>query len=335
MKKELIILVSFLIFAFIFCGAVSAATVNNNQLSTVKISNVGAASVGNHSIIEKSKIKHVSTKSVVSAAEPTLGQALDNTKLKWTTTPTDKWYYYPWNGTKTESHDGVDAAEVLSLNNGDSPVFSKLQTTVYGPGTIKFYWMKYYYVSTQDFTYVNAYGSCLFYFKDNTKTIYSMDKFSKNSAWSQKSYTMGAGKHILTWNTILNCPYNTDSDPTYWHWNGLNAYVDQVQWIPAPKISTTTPTNLKTGVSRTSTIAIKFNENIKTSTYYSNIKVKNLTTGKYVTITKTISGTTLNIKTSKRSANTWYLVTIPKAAVKDYASNNLAANYIFKFKTGT
>jgi len=105
--------------------------------------------------------------------------------------------------------------------------------------------------------------------------------------------------------------------------------------ITPPKVSSTTPTNLKTGVSRTSSIIIKFTENFKASTYYSNIKVKNLTTGKYVTITKTISGTTLNIKTSKRSANTWYLVTIPKAAVKDYASNNLAANYIFKFKTGT
>jgi methionine-rich copper-binding protein CopC len=102
-----------------------------------------------------------------------------------------------------------------------------------------------------------------------------------------------------------------------------------------PKVATTTPTNGKTGVSRTSTIAIKFTENIKNSTYYSNIKVKNLTTGKYVTITKAISGTYLNIKTSTtRTANTWYTVTIPKAAIKDYAGNNLAANYTFKFKTG-
>jgi hypothetical protein len=101
-----------------------------------------------------------------------------------------------------------------------------------------------------------------------------------------------------------------------------------------PTVSTTIPTNLKTGVSRTSTIVIKFNENIKASTYYNSIKVKNLTTGKYITITKAISGTYLNIKTStKRTANTWYQIIIPKSAIKDLAGNNLAATYPFKFKT--
>ncbi|WP_048186455.1 chitobiase/beta-hexosaminidase C-terminal domain-containing protein [Methanobacterium lacus] len=103
----------------------------------------------------------------------------------------------------------------------------------------------------------------------------------------------------------------------------------------APKVVSTTPTNLKTGVSRTSTITIKFNENIKNSTYYNNIKVKNLTTGKYVTITESISGNTLTIKTTtSKSKNTMYQVIIPKAAIKDNARNNLAANYTFKFKTG-
>lgn len=102
-----------------------------------------------------------------------------------------------------------------------------------------------------------------------------------------------------------------------------------------PKVATTTPTNLKTGVSRTNTITLQFNENIKNSTYYNNIKVKNLTTGKYVTITKSISGNTLSIKTSStRSKYTWYQIIIPKAAIKDMAGNNLAENYTFKFKTG-
>lgn len=102
-----------------------------------------------------------------------------------------------------------------------------------------------------------------------------------------------------------------------------------------PKVSKTTPTNKKTNVSRTSTISIKFNENIKFSTYYKNIKVKNLTTGKYVTIHESISGTTLNIKTSKtRTRYNWYEIIIPRAAIKDLAGNNLLANYTFKFKTG-
>jgi len=59
-----------------------------------------------------------------------------------------------------------------------------------------------------------------------------------------------------------------------------------------------------------------------------------MSTGKTLALSKSISGTTLNIKTSTRTANTWYLVIIPKAAIKDMAGNNLAANYTFKFKTG-
>jgi len=104
----------------------------------------------------------------------------------------------------------------------------------------------------------------------------------------------------------------------------------------APKVSTTIPTNLKTGISRTSTIVVKFSENIKASTYYSNIKVKNLTTGKYVTINKTTSGNRIILKTTTtRSKFTWYQVTIPAKSIKDYAGNNLLATYTLKFKTGT
>ena len=102
-----------------------------------------------------------------------------------------------------------------------------------------------------------------------------------------------------------------------------------------PKISSTTPNNLKTNLSRSATIVIKFTENIKSGTYFNKINIKNLTTGKYLTITKTISGNTLSIKTSTKTANTWYLVTIPKSAIKDVAGNNLAANYTFKFETRT
>jgi autotransporter family porin len=103
-----------------------------------------------------------------------------------------------------------------------------------------------------------------------------------------------------------------------------------------PIVSTTIPTNLKTSVSRTSTIYIKFSENIKASTYYNNIGIKNLTTGKYVTITKATSGNRIVLKTTTtRSKLTWYQVTIPAKSIKDYTGNNLLATYTFKFKTGT
>jgi len=102
----------------------------------------------------------------------------------------------------------------------------------------------------------------------------------------------------------------------------------------APKVSSTTPTNLKTGIKRTSNIVIKFTENIKSSTYYNKITIKN-SSGKLLSLTKSIKGNILTIKTSSKSGSTWYTVTIPKGAIKDGAGNILAGNYSFKFKTGT
>jgi predicted outer membrane repeat protein len=101
-----------------------------------------------------------------------------------------------------------------------------------------------------------------------------------------------------------------------------------------PQVSSTSPKNGATGISKTTTIAVKFSENIKSSIYINNITVKNLTTGKTISIAKSITGNTLTIKTATKTANTWYTVTIPKAAIKDYAGNNLQANYTVKFKTG-
>jgi hypothetical protein len=100
-----------------------------------------------------------------------------------------------------------------------------------------------------------------------------------------------------------------------------------------PKVSSTTPANRAVKISLTSPITIKFNENIYSGANYTKIYVKNLKTGKTITITNTISGNILTIKTGTRTANTQYQVYIPGAAVKDKAGNNLAAKYIFQFKT--
>jgi predicted outer membrane repeat protein len=102
-----------------------------------------------------------------------------------------------------------------------------------------------------------------------------------------------------------------------------------------PKVAVTTPANKKINVSRTSIISIKFSEAIKNSTKYNKITIKNLTTGKYLKLSKIIKGNTLSIKTSPKTKKTWYTVTIPKSAIKDNAGNNLLASYTFKFKTGT
>jgi hypothetical protein len=101
-----------------------------------------------------------------------------------------------------------------------------------------------------------------------------------------------------------------------------------------PKIFSIIPINNKIDYSRTASIYLKFNEKIFTSTKWNYIKIKNLTTGKYLTLAKSLSNNVLLIKTSTRTAHIWYQIIIPIAAVRDTAGNKLAATYTFKFKTG-
>lgn len=99
-----------------------------------------------------------------------------------------------------------------------------------------------------------------------------------------------------------------------------------------PTVVSTTPKNNAKAVSLKSPITIKFNENIKTSTSWNKIYVKNLKTGKLMTITKTITGNTLNIKTHTKTAHTQYQIYIPTGAVKDTAGNK-NNKYFLNFKT--
>ncbi|MDZ4172829.1 MAG: chitobiase/beta-hexosaminidase C-terminal domain-containing protein, partial [Methanobacteriaceae archaeon] len=102
----------------------------------------------------------------------------------------------------------------------------------------------------------------------------------------------------------------------------------------APKVVSTYPKNLSTGQSRTATLYLKFSENLKASTYWSKIYVKDLKTGKKVSITKYIKGNILYIKTKyKRASLRSYQVYVPYKAVKDYAGNNLVKTFAYKFKT--
>ena len=102
----------------------------------------------------------------------------------------------------------------------------------------------------------------------------------------------------------------------------------------APKVISTNPKKGATGISRTNAITIKFSENIAKSINWSKIVVKDKY-GHAVTISKSIKGNTLNIKTnSKRLSKAYYTVYIPVSAVKDNAGNNITAVYTFRFKTG-
>ena len=102
----------------------------------------------------------------------------------------------------------------------------------------------------------------------------------------------------------------------------------------APKISAVSPKNKATGISRSKTTAIRTSESVLKSTNWSKVYIKNLKTGKKVKASITISGNHIYIKTSKKTAYTWYRVYIPAYAVKDKAGNKLTKGYTWTFKTG-
>jgi hypothetical protein len=105
--------------------------------------------------------------------------------------------------------------------------------------------------------------------------------------------------------------------------------------ITPPFVKTTTPAPGATGISFTTPITINFSENIQAGDKFTGIYIKNLTTGKIVSLgSKTINGSTLTLKmTSSRLRKNIYQVYIPAAAVKDGSGNNLASAYLFQFKT--
>ena len=103
----------------------------------------------------------------------------------------------------------------------------------------------------------------------------------------------------------------------------------------ALKVTSTNPTSNKNKVSRKSSIIINFNKKIKLLNKYwwSKIVVKNQY-GKVIPISKYISGNKLIIKTSTKQAYTHYTITIPAAAISDYAGNKLKKAYKLTFETG-
>ena len=101
----------------------------------------------------------------------------------------------------------------------------------------------------------------------------------------------------------------------------------------APKVTSTSPASNSKGVSLTTPIIIKFSEKINQGKNFSNIYIKNMSTGKITHTITTISGNTIIIKMIKsRLSLDNYQVYIPTNAVNDVAGNN-NSKYVLNFKT--
>ena len=158
----------------------------------------------------------------------------------------------------------------------------------------------------------------------NPKIYYTVDGSDPRTSNSRVIY-QGSVSIIKTTNLKFAAVDNANNwSPVY----ARSYVVDKT----SPKVVYSYPKKYAKGVSRTSTLYIKFSEKLKASINWSKVIVKNKY-GKTVKISKWISGNVLYIKTSsKRYSSSWYTIYIPSSVVKDYAGNNFSG-YTLKFKT--
>jgi transcriptional regulator CtsR len=138
---------------------------------------------------------------------PTLGEAVDNTGLTWTTGGDANWF-----GQAGTYYYGGAAAQSGAISDSQS---TWLKTTVTGPGTVGFYW-KVSSESNHDF---------LRFYIDGVEQT----RISGSVDWQQKSYTIRSGTHTVEWRYTKDGSVSIGSDC---------GWVDKVE---LPTITVTSP----------------------------------------------------------------------------------------------
>jgi len=121
---------------------------------------------------------------------PSLGEAVDNTALTWSTGGRVDWF-----GQTSTYFYGSDAAQSGTISHNYD---SWIQTTVTGPGTLKFRWK----VSSE------AGWDYLYFYIDGVLK----EAISGNSDWQQKSYSISSGSHTVKWRYAKDGSVNSGSD---------------------------------------------------------------------------------------------------------------------------
>ncbi|MCK4736013.1 MAG: hypothetical protein KAT65_26395, partial [Methanophagales archaeon] len=130
-----------------------------------------------------------------------LGEAVDNTDLSWTSGGDAHWfgqtsiYYY--------NRDAAESGDILDNQN------TWLETTVSGFGTLTFYWKV---SSESDYDYLKFYIDGV-----------EQDSISGSTLWEQKTYSLGLGSHTLKWSYIKDGSVSTGDDC---------GWLDKVEFIP-------------------------------------------------------------------------------------------------------
>ena len=139
---------------------------------------------------------------------PSLGEAVDNKALSWTTGGTANWF-----GQKCIYYYGGDAARSGAITDNQS---TWLRTTVTVPGTLNFYWK---ISSEMGYEYLHFYIDGI-----------PQAQISVSADWQQQTYSIGSGIHVLEWRYTKDGSVTSGSDC---------GWLDKVEFT---SLSTPTPT---------------------------------------------------------------------------------------------
>ena len=132
-----------------------------------------------------------------------LADALDASNLVWMPLGSQ-----PWIGQSSTTYDGIDAARTGSIGDGDA---TAIQTTVYGPGTVGFWWK----VSSE------TNNDRLVFYIAGTESA----RISGEVVWEYRTFTVTSNSQTVQWTYSKNSSVSAGQD---------RAWVDQVTFVPTP-----------------------------------------------------------------------------------------------------
>jgi hypothetical protein len=154
------------------------------------------------------------------ASAQTLGQALDNTNLVWTTSPSNATSRAWFSETGANSHDGSDCA--TSGNRTIHSSSSWLETTLIGPGVLS-YWIR---VSSEEPLIIMDEELVYFDYLSTTLNGNEIDVIGGPCGdWLFRSYQIPAGTNTVRWTYMKD---STTTDPC----SVDQVRIDQVTFTP-------------------------------------------------------------------------------------------------------
>ncbi len=183
----------------------NTAPINGANAGSYTIQNATDANQGNYSVRVSNAFGSTNSQAAALTVVPgvSLAAALDTTGLIWTTGGNG-----PWTGELATTHDGIDAAQSMTISDSQE---SWMETTITnGPGQLSFWWK----VSSE------LIWDYLEFLVDG---VAQSGQISGEVDWQAMNYSLPVGTHVLRWR------YSKDSSMSAGQDRG---WVDQVSFVP-------------------------------------------------------------------------------------------------------